>query len=205
VLDFSQNGEQQIILDYFQGFVGTFLDCGANDGFSLSNSRALSLLGWKGVLVEPSDSAFAKLKHLYSGTDHVLIHAAVTDHDGMVDFWDCGVHLHKGDTSLLSTIIPETMDRWKRSSEQFTKTTVMGITFPRLLHLCRRHHFDFISVDAEGADWSILRQMDLAELGCRLLCVETNGVDEQKFIDYCARHGMKLHRKVDVNLFFART
>ena len=54
---YSQLGEQDIILNYFNGKQGTFLDIGANDGKTFSNSYALSLLGWKGVCV---DVAFSR-------------------------------------------------------------------------------------------------------------------------------------------------
>jgi len=59
---YSQNNEEDVILNYFGSFVGTFLDCGANDGVTLSNTRALAERGWCGVLVEPSPKAYARLK-----------------------------------------------------------------------------------------------------------------------------------------------
>lgn len=202
--DYSQNGEQRIILEYFGNSRGTFMDCGANDGALLSNSRALALLGWSGVCIEPAPVAFAKLQALYADRPDVrCINAAITTQDGPIDFYDSGTHLHKGDTSLLSTTRPEELARWKRSGEQFTKTTVRGITFSGLLmQLPWPVVFDFISIDAEGADYDILRQIDLRAVGCRLLCVETNGKENQKFIDYCAGHGMRLHRSVSENLLF---
>ena len=58
--DYSQHGEQAIILDYFekQGIQqGRFLDIGANDGITFSNSYALVIRDWKGVAVEASPSA----------------------------------------------------------------------------------------------------------------------------------------------------
>ena len=35
-------------------FKGTFLDLGAYDGVDLSNTRALTELGWAGVCIEPN-------------------------------------------------------------------------------------------------------------------------------------------------------
>lgn len=229
--DFSQNGEGKIIHEYFAGQTGALLDIGANDGITLSNSRGLVEAGWMAVLVEPAPKAFENLWrnsckvspiggnlacgaamvsslkfHDTGGVDRWVgaINAAITTQDGPIDFWDCGVHLHKNDTSLLSTTKPETLARWKRSGEQFTKTTVRGITFATLLKETDSTHFDFVSIDAEGADYDILKQMDLAALGVKMLCVETNGNDAP-FIEYATKHGMKLHRKVVENLIFVRT
>lgn len=202
--DFSQNKEQAVILDYFQPprweyLIGTFLDVGANDGALFSNSRMLALMGWKGICVEPAPIAFGKLAELYKERPDpnvepavTCVNAAITPEDGPVDFYDSGTHLNKGDTSLLSTTRPEELARWKRSGEVFTKTTVRGITFATLLKETGVSRFEFITIDAEGADYSILEQIDLTAVGCRLLCVEVNARGDAEFTAYAAKHGMRL-------------
>lgn len=232
--DFSQQGEQAVILKYFGDQRGVALDVGANDGITLSNSRALVGLGWSAVLVEPAAPAFRKLLQNYGVTGSgrkpddfagtpgeyhamisgglvmapggrvTLVNAAITTRDGPIDFYDSGTHLKKGDTSLLSTTHPGEMVRWKRSGETFTRTTVRGITFATLMKETGLTRADFISIDCEGADWEITKQIDLAAVGCRMLCVEGNrSPDRQKFIDYAGRHGMKLHWTNFENLIFA--
>jgi FkbM family methyltransferase len=209
--DYSQQGEQKIILDYFSTpawpyLIGSFVSCGENDGETFSNVRALALRGWSGICVEPSQTAFAKLSNLYATNPHVtLVNAAITETDGPIDFYDSGTHLKKGDTSLLSTTRPEEMNRWKKSGEVFTKTAVQGMTFASLLRSTGASHADFISIDCEGTDWAILQQMNLTELGCRMLCVEGNqSPHRQDFIDYAGMHGMRLHWKNWENLVFTR-
>lgn len=204
--DYSQSGEQGVILKYFGDFCGAFIDAGANDGVTLSNSRALAELGWSGICIEPAEIAYRKLHLLYSGHDRVhTVNAAITTQDGPIDFYDSGTHLHMGDTSLLSTTRPEEMNRWKKSGEQFAKTTVRGITVATMLAETGLTRADFISIDCEGADWSIVQQMDLTAVGCRMLCVEGNQSPNRKdFIAYAAKHGMKLHHQNYENLIFAR-
>lgn len=75
----------------------------------------------------------------------------------------------------------------------FTKTTVPGLTFASLLKIVEWSTFNFISIDCEGADWEVLQQINLTEVGCQMLCVEVNGEDDEKFTDYAAKHGMNLH------------
>jgi len=221
--DYSQSGEQKIILDYFKAprwtkLTGTFLDIGANDGCTLSNTYALAQNGWRGVLVEPSPAAFAKLLDLYAPSVYgqtqnlsqlktgfaTLVRAAITDKNGPVDFYDSGTHLKKGDVALLSTTRPEEMGRWKKSGEQFTKTTVRGITFETLMKETGERQFDFISIDAEGMDYEILKQIDLKSVGCQLLCVEYNAKDAAKFIAYAREAGMGLLHRNYENLLFCR-
>jgi FkbM family methyltransferase len=203
--DFSQSGEQRLILDYFKNHVGFFLSIGENDGETLSNVRALALKNWSGVCVEPAPIAYAKLAQLYKQEDTIwTVNAAIVETDGPIEFYDSGTHLNKGDTSLLSTTRPSEMDRWKKSGEKFEKTTVRGITIATLINETGCDKFDFITIDCEGVDWEVLRQIDLTAVGCRMLCVETNSKEDDKFIRYCVGHGMRLKHKNHENLVFCR-
>jgi FkbM family methyltransferase len=220
--DYSQSGEQKIILDCFGSSIGTVLDIGANDGVTFSNSRALIELGWRACLVEPAELPFAKLKELYmpdqqlpdgsliygtgiNGVTHLLcVNAAITTADGPLDFYSSGTHLKQGDTDLLSTTRPEELARWKKSGEVFTKTTVRGITVKTLLAETGLTRADFISIDAEGVDYDILRQLDLTALSTRMVCVEVNRADQRPFDDYCASHGMRLLHRNFENAIYCR-
>ena len=44
--------------------------------------------------------------------------------------------------------------------------------------------YDFISIDCEGLDYDVLSQIDLDKVKCNMICVETNGKETQKYIDY---------------------
>jgi FkbM family methyltransferase len=229
--DYSQNGEQKVILNYFGGEEKirglrnmALLDCGANDGVLLSNSRALIELGWSAVLVEPAPTAYEKLVHNNmpigstpfvtapmqyranhpTGAQVICVNAAITTADAPIDFWSSGTHLKKGDTDLLSTTKEAEIARWKKSGESFTKTTVRGITFETLMKETGVRHFDMISIDAEGADYSILQQIDLTAVGCRLLCVEVNARGDAEFTQYAKKHGMRLLWKNYENRIYAR-
>jgi len=208
--DYSQSGEQKIILSHFAiatGFAGgmQFLSLGENDGETLSNVRNLALYGWGGVCVEPAEIAFSKLKALYADRPDVkCVQAAITTADGPLDFYSCGTHLKKGDTDLLSTTRPEELERWKRSGEVFTKTTVRGITVATLMKETGLTRADFISIDCEGVDLQVLTQLDLTALGTRMVCVEVNRNDQRPFDEYCARHGMRLLHRNYENAIYCR-
>jgi len=105
MIDYSQSGEQAIILDYFKHQVGVCLSLGENDGLNLSNVRALIELGWSACLVEPTETAFQKLENLYRDNHRVqCIKVAVGESNGTQTFFESGSHLKKGDTGLLSTL-----------------------------------------------------------------------------------------------------
>lgn len=204
---YSQNNEDQIIYNYFYGDGEcpddfTLLSLGENDGKTLSNSLRLIEIGWLALLVEPSPSAFTKLCRLHAKREGVYCYEkAIGSKNGKVILHDSGSHLGQGDTSLVSTIKPEEKSRWV--NEKFKEVEVDCITFETLLSLCPIKKFDFITIDCEGVDLEILAQMDLTALGCKCICVEWNGKDEEKFDALITKHGLKQIHKNAENLIYA--
>ena len=68
---YSQGGEEKVIVEYFDGYRGTFLDIGAFDGKTFSNTKRLSDLGWRGVLVEPAPKPFFALIETHKGNKNL--------------------------------------------------------------------------------------------------------------------------------------
>lgn len=202
---YSQNNEDQVILDYFKGKAGTFIDIGANDGKTLSNTRALVEAGWDGVFVEPSPTAFQKLKEYYEGQTAkgqklYFYNFALGTTNQKVEFFDSGVHLGKGDHGLLSTLVDEERSRWP--GQQYEKIEVQCYRWKTFLNRLSIRAFDVISLDAEGLDLAILEQIDLRET-C-LVCVEWNSKPELKdaFDKLCI--GFNVIYTSPENLIYAR-
>lgn len=183
--NYSQNDEQQHIVNYFGNKPHHLLDIGANDGQTFSNSRyLLEHLNWSGLLIEPSPTAFKKLNSLYKDNDLVeCLNVAIANEKGRIDFYDMGEHVGKGDTSLLSTAVQSETNRW--AGTQFAKCKVKAITYAEIIDT-----YDFITIDCEGLDLDVLRQIDLKHTS--LVCVEHNSVREVRnaIIDYCAKAGL---------------
>lgn len=202
---YSQNSEEQIIKDYFGDNTGSCLSLGENDGQTLSNVLSCIQRDWWATLVEPSKTAFYKLIRVHGSNPKVeCFQVAIGETAGMMDFYESGTHLGTGDTSLLSTLKESELKRWEGSPNEFTKTRVEVITMEELLRSSKLKTFDLISIDCEGVDFEILQQMDLNDLECKMLIVETNSVEDQKYIDYCSNFGMKVHHKNAENLIFVR-
>jgi len=204
--DYSQNGEQKIILDYFGDRKGMFLDIGANDGVTLSNTYALSLLGWDGVLVEPSPKAFTKLEENYKdmNTNNYLVNVAIGTETKTVNLLESDSHLHNGDIALLSTLKPTEVARWK-GTQKFEPVEVECFSWKDFLELNETMNpFSMISIDAEGMDWDILQQIDLS--GTRLLCIEWNGNQDikEKIIAYCKKFYLNFHYENGENIILVR-
>ena len=184
---YSQNDEQTYILNYFANNApGHLLDIGANDGQTLSNSRALiEYKEWSGLLVEPSPTAFKKLSALYKDNDLVeCLNVAIANEKGKIEFYDMESHLGNGDTSLLSTAVVTELPKWAATTE-FKKIKVKAVTYADIVDT-----YDFITIDCEGLDLDVLRQIDLKHT--QMVCVEHNSVRDIRnaIIDYCGKAGL---------------
>ena len=110
---YSQNNEEQVILNHFKDHIGSVLDLGANDGITFSNSLRLIQKGWKADLIEASPETFLKLQDQHKGNEDVKCHnIAVSNVNGKIKFWESGSLLGGNDKSLVSTCNPKELERW---------------------------------------------------------------------------------------------
>lgn len=184
---YSQNNEEEYILEYFNDSSrGTFLDIGAFHPMTFSNTRALYEKGFKGVFVEPSPSLLPAFETTYGRDPEIqVLPVCVGATSGSVDFFDSG-----GD-AISSTVQAETK-RWEEAYDvKFSKITREMVTIPELLARAQYKIFDFVNVDTEGNVLEILEQIDAAALGVKLMCVEWNGQQRDRFVAYFKRYRMR--------------
>lgn len=162
---FSQYNEEEIVLHYFSNRVASFLDIGAWDGITLSNTRALSILGWSGVLVEPCPSAFVELLSNTSPFPKLLcVNAAISGQRQVRKF-----HLQRewggtlNDSRALSDIRMRTGDYY---------TLTMSPDDLYEVGTNENMRFEFVSLDAEWMDEQILANSANLLSKTELLCVE---------------------------------
>jgi FkbM family methyltransferase len=193
-MTYAQNKEDLAVLNYFgKDFKGLVLDIGANDGITLSNSRLLIESGWNGVLVEPSPKAYSKLLENKPKTNSqvIALNYAIGTEEKDAILFESNEHLSRNDVALLSSVNESETMRWK--NQKFTKVEVEMITFEMLLDLIYdwfENDIDFISIDAEGLDLDILKQINLTDLNVKCLCIEHNSNKQVRaeIIEYCLQH-----------------
>lgn len=151
---YSQHDEESFILQHFgEHSQGRFLDVGAYDPRTFSNTRALVERGWGGTYVEPAPRNFAGFLDTYplpQWKDITLVNAAVTPHAdaGMVLFHDsCGDALSSADLSHVA--------RWETAGVRFRPFWLKTITWDELLDTTGRD-YRLLSLDAEGASLALL-------------------------------------------------
>lgn len=206
---YSQNNEDEIVKAYFDSlnppehYQFRLLDIGANDGITFSNSRMLIENGWAGYLLEPS-SAFIKLYELYeNNADIYPLNIGIGNENGTFDFYESGSIINNQDGNLVSSIMPD--ERWKKATS-FVKKQVKFQTFDDFIEMYMVDSIDFVSIDAEGMDWDILKQIDLRLLKTSCVCVEWNSKPElaECFTSYCNQFGLYEINRNDENIIFVK-
>lgn len=200
---FSQNLEEQFILDYFKGQTdGTFCDIGANNGETLSNTRALSLLGFCGVLIEPAPKAYASLKTLYKGRKcSYTYNFAISNRNGKATLHESGNLLGVNDSGLVSTFHDEEKQRFQRTVK-YQPVEVKTFTWKTALNRFSIKSFDMMSVDVEGHELTFLKDIDFTNT--RLVVLEWNSKPEVKAEYDKIMQGFRIIYTSAENLIYAR-
>jgi len=193
---YSQNDEAKFILDFFPvEFKGRLVEIGAYNPEIFSNSRNLIEMGWGAILVEPSKQCYEVIEKFYIGNENVeVINAAIGPNNGELDFWDSAGACATGNNLHY--------ERWKNNTNDYVKIKVPMIdwkTFTRLYG----NKFDFISIDTEGMDYEILKQINLFDSGVQLICIEYT-YNSQEIYDYIKSYGFDLLLQNGENIIMSR-
>lgn len=190
---YSQNNEDLHVARYFGDKAGTLLEIGANNGIDLSNSLYLIGKGWHAHLVEPA-SVYENLLNVHKANHKVHVHnCAIDTEDYVGSIFESGAHVpHGTDRALVSTMVKSEMDRWPKV--KFEEKECACVCWDTFYNHIDSPQIDFISIDAEGKDYDILKQIDLTAVGCSCLCIEWNSKQDllDKYTSYAMQHGMRV-------------
>lgn len=201
-MNYSQNNEQEHILKYFGDYVGTFIDVGCNDCETFSNTRALALKGWRGILIDCSPKAIEKCRKLYNGQKGIYIYDyAISNHNGKAILQDSGPLCSPADVGLVSTFHQHEKERFQRTVK-YEPVEVKTFKWKTAFNRWKIKQFDVINLDIEGDEMNVLPDIDLTLT--KLVCIEWNGKTElkEKYERYLS--GFRVIYTSAENLVYAR-
>jgi len=157
---------------------GIFVDIGAYDGISHSNSYYFEKnLNWSGICIEPLPNKF---KELVSCRNCKCINACVSKDEGNVKFFEVN-----GAPAMLSGIVrnydPRHLERLNREIERDGGScNVVEVSSMNINNILRQNNLtkiDYLSLDTEGSELEILKSIDFDSFYINAISVENNYSD----------------------------
>jgi len=176
----SQSKEDRQLMQWFGNLCnGTYIEMGGLDGVLYSNSFAFNKeLDWKGVLIEASPESFEKLK-VNRKNELATLNAAVCKEERMLHYVNSGNAAVRG---FVEFAAPSFAKRYW--NEQKIKAAIEIKCRPLkdiLLETVGQHfHFDFFSLDIEGAEFEALASLDFDLVSFGIILVESDEHNQLK-------------------------
>ena len=172
---YSQYNQDIILYNNFFKTIdkGYFVDIGAHDGVSLSNTKFFEDLGWEGVCIEPQPDVYKKL---VTNRKCITIQGAVSDlKKKQIEF--CKI---TGYSSMLSGIIDYYDGRHKerilseiQSHENNTKEKIIVDNY-NFNNVIQQENINLLSIDTEGGEDKIINSIDFTRYKIDIILFEDN-------------------------------
>lgn len=185
----SQHGEETIISGYFPpDYVGTAVEVGAGDGVHMSTTLFLEERGWKVLCVEPNAQFSSQLQ----ASRKIAEFVACSDHDGENErffLYDYPAAANHGVVGVLKPLTNRFVTTFLPAlSSPPTDTTVR---VRKLTTLLEAHDFtglDFLSVDVDGMEFSVLKGLDFDRWKPKVMLIE-NPFENDKMMAFLTERG----------------
>jgi FkbM family methyltransferase len=155
---------------------GIFVDIGAHDGESLSNTYFLEKeRGWTGICVEPIPSVFQKLQNLR--THSKCYQVAIDTSEEEKSFL-----MGKGTPEMFSVLANHLDPRHYKRIQNEThdnggSTELIPVKTKRLESIFDEQHIthvNYMSIDVEGGEFGVLQSIDFSKVTFDIIEVECN-------------------------------
>ena len=198
---YSQNDEEKWIVDFYKDRIGRFLDIGAHDGKSFSCTYRLVELGWSGVCVDPSPTAFVELQKLHNDNSKIEVVNCAVDVDSEIK-----IFYHMGTGGYISTLSEDFVNEWPQHKKKYKSMYLKTIIFNELFESFG-YDFDFIKIDAEGMDFKIFKTIPFNSLlNLNMFCIEfCKSNDLSDIIKLGEMHGFSTLVTTKHNLIMTRS
>jgi len=181
---------------------GFFLDIGAYDGVLFSNTCFFEKnRGWSGICVEPDPETFEKLK---SSRRCDLENIAISSKTGELEFIKA-----KGNEvlSVLSEYCSEEhINRIRNESgsdDEIKKIVVRSLNINEFLEARNIEKIDYLSIDVEGGEYDILKEIDFKKVEIQIISTELN-TSILRMIFLMSKRGFVFDRYVGADVIFVK-
>lgn len=202
---YSQIGQDKFIDDLLGNKVdGFFIDIGAHDGISCSNTLFFEKnRNWKGICIEPGPNEFKKLSE---NRKSININCCVSDYDGESEF--TYIEGYSNMLSGLSENYNSSHESRIRNELQIYGGKINKIQVPvfRLQSILDENgvtDIDYCSIDTEGTEFNIIKSIDFNKTKIKVFSIENNYGDVS-IKNYLESVGYILHCKLQWDDIFIK-
>lgn len=171
---------------------GYFVDIGAHDGETFSNSKFFEELGWTGVCVEPNPKVFEILS---STRKCKCVMKAVADCTGTAQFFQ----IIEG-ADMLSGLVDEFTQNgikniYSNLEDKSKGFDYIDVELDLFDNIVDQTEIDFLSLDTEGNELKILKTIDFNKYNIKIITLENNEYDS-RFIDFLIPKGFTFVKRL---------
>jgi len=162
---YSQFGESEILVRYFQDGKGFYLDIGSGDPVRGSNTYFLYKQGWTGILIDPI-SRNIRASKILRRKDRIIQGLVGTANKSYLFFETYPYEYSTTDQEAFNLLIDG------RKAKLVRKMYLNTISISQLKLNITLDQPSLLSVDCEGLDLEVLKTIDLNTIKFRVICVE---------------------------------
>lgn len=197
----------EFVVDFFKQQTDLFfVDIGANDGVTWSNTHALERdYNWRGICIEPHPSIY---NTLISNRRCKCLNVAISNTEEEADFFTIE---GTWEANMLSGLVKNYDPRhWNRITEEYKRYNGEARTekvkvrpLQSILGEDNIKKIDYLSIDTEGSEVSILESIDFNKIETTLISVEQN-YEREPLDNILQPYGYKFLTKVACDVFYSK-
>jgi FkbM family methyltransferase len=199
---YAQHSED-LVIEKILGTVESFIDIGANNGFSVSNTFLFSLRGAKGLLFEPVYLTFSDLNKLYRFNSHcICIQEGLSNEYKILQIQREGLLSYIPET--LNSSISNLLDKYYSKSVNLEEIVVRPLSY-WINKYSDFSRCDFVSLDVEGHELSVLQGIDFSVFQTKCFVIETNGFERPDYEEISSLLNLNFYKPLlfnDLNTFW---
>lgn len=195
------------MLKYLNFNNGFFIEAGANDGISQSNTFLYEKeYNWSGLLIEPNPIKFSQCRD--NRPNSIVENYALVSNSYLGEFIE-GDFNHNGySESLTSMVLDEgdwcddmLRDYKREKKENLNTIKVPAITLNQLLEKHNIKKIDFFSLDVEGYEISVLNGFNIEKYLPTYMLIETTSFENRRKVifDYMENRNYKVIEELTIN------
>jgi len=201
----SQHKQDEFIINYFKGKRnGVFVDIGAHDGITLSNTYVLEKkLDWTGICVEPMPHQY---KNLIECRNCATYNCAIYDTNGVEKFtileYDGYPDMLSGISKDMSVVhMGHVLSEGARMKAPRKIIDVQTRILNEILEEQKIYEIDFLSVDVEGAELKVMKGIDFNKFYIKVIIFE-NGEATPEVRDFLTAKDFSFHKRLGIDDVF---